>query len=195
MENVAELKRLVAAQTGWRDLPMPAEIEGELADAIMDAPCNWKGDPDLHDAILMGHTMACEQGAVLAMKYLAAPVFPPLGGVATAAARDVLAERLRQVSVEDWTPEHDDAHPSGEIAAFAALYAMPPAARSWPAADTGYGDTFGAALCPDDWQPKFGDRRRELVKAGALLLAEIERLDRASHLSGDTPAEGGAQWS
>ena len=56
---------------------------------------------------------------------------------------------------------------------------MPPAAREWPASDTGYGETFGTALCPEDWTPKFGDRRRELVKAGALILAEIERLDRA----------------
>lgn len=98
----------------------------------------------------------------------------------TVAARDVLAERQRQVTIEDWTPEHDDAHPCGEIAAFAALYAMPSAARDWPATETGYGDTFGAALCPEDWQPKFGDRRRELVKAGALVLAEIDRMDRAA---------------
>jgi len=104
----------------------------------------------------------------------------------TAAARDVLAERQRQVSIEDWTPEHDDAHACGEIAAFAALYAMPSAARDWPATETGYGDTFGAALCPEDWQPKFGDRRRELVKAGALVLAEIERLDRAAAPKGGT---------
>lgn len=86
--------------------------------------------------------------------------------------------------IEDWAPEHDDVHPCGEIAAFAALYAMPSAARDWPAAETGYGDTFGAALCPKDWQPKFGDRRRELVKAGALVLAEIERLDRAAAQNG-----------
>lgn len=97
----------------------------------------------------------------------------------TAAARDVLAERQRQVDVESWAPEHDDSHCCEEIAAFAAVYAMPPAARDWPATETGYGDTFGAALCPVDWHPKFGDRRRELVKAGALILAEIERLDRA----------------
>jgi hypothetical protein len=96
------------------------------------------------------------------------------------AASDVLAERTRQVDTKDWDAVHDDAHPSGEIAAFAALYAMPSAARDWPATDTGYGNTFGAALCPVDWFPKFGDRRRELVKAGALILAEIERLDRAA---------------
>lgn len=96
------------------------------------------------------------------------------------AARDVLAERRRQVEAEGYDQEHDDAHPNEEIAAYAALYAMPPTARDWPASETGYGETFGAALCPVDWTPKFGDRRRELVKAAALLLAEIERIDRAA---------------
>lgn len=105
------------------------------------------------------------------------------------AAHDVLLERRRQLDVKDWTPEHDDAHPSGEIAAFAALYALPPAAREWPASETGYGNTWGAALCPVSWEPKFGTRRRDLIKAGALILAEIERLDRAAAAA---PQKGGA---
>lgn len=99
------------------------------------------------------------------------------------AAHDVLGERRRQVEHEDWSAEHDDGHPGGELAAFAAVYAMPPAARDWPATETGYGATFGEAMCPTDWHPKFGDRRRELVKAGALILAEIERLDRAGKVA------------
>jgi len=33
----------------------------------------------------------------------------------TAAARDVLAERQRQIAVEGWTPEHDDRHDPGEL--------------------------------------------------------------------------------
>jgi hypothetical protein len=99
------------------------------------------------------------------------------------AACDVFAERRRQVEQEGYDPEHDDAHPNGEIAAYAAYYAMPPAARDWPATETGYGATFGEAIVPDGWgMPETGDRRRELVKAGALILAEIERIDRA-----DTP--------
>jgi hypothetical protein len=97
----------------------------------------------------------------------------------TMAARAVLAERSRQVNVKGWDYAHDDAHPNGEIAAFAAVYAMPEAAREWPAEETGYGSTFAEALCPRDWVPKFGDRRRDLVKAAALVIAEIERLDRA----------------
>ncbi|MFU6981810.1 hypothetical protein ACM75Z_30525 [Pseudomonas aeruginosa] len=91
---------------------------------------------------------------------------------------DVQAERRRQVENEGWTPEHDDGHACDEIAAFACYYAMPPAVRDWDASSTGYGATLGEAVLPEGWEPKTGDRRRELVKACALALAEIERLDR-----------------
>ena len=96
------------------------------------------------------------------------------------AAQDVIAERRRQVEREGYEPQHDDEHVCGEIAAMAALYAMPEGAREWSAVSTGYGATLGDAMCPNHWTPKFGDRRRELVKAGAFILAEIERLDRSA---------------
>ena len=47
-----------------------------------------------------------------------------LTGSDTAAARDVLAERQRQVESEGWTPEHDDAYASGAMAQAAGCYAM-----------------------------------------------------------------------
>lgn len=91
----------------------------------------------------------------------------------TAAAADVLAERLRQVATEGWTPAHDDEYEHGELADAAGCYALsselfdcagePP--RPWP--------------WPDEWW-KPTSRRRDLVKAGALILAEIERIDRAA---------------
>lgn len=91
----------------------------------------------------------------------------------TAAAADVLAERKRQVTAEGWTPGHDDEYEHGELADAAGCYALsselfdcagePP--RPWP--------------WPDEWW-KPTNRRRDLVKAGALILAEIERLDRAA---------------
>lgn len=102
----------------------------------------------------------------------------------SAPARDVLAERRRQQEVEGWTPEHDDEHVSGEISALAAFYAMPPAAREWDASSTAYGETLGQAILPPAWRAKVGDRREELKKAGALILAEIERLDRAAEKGG-----------
>ncbi|MEY1592661.1 hypothetical protein AB3K92_27985 [Burkholderia sp. Bmkn7] len=102
----------------------------------------------------------------------------------TDAVVDVRAERRRQITEKGWTVEHDDEHACGEIAALAAYYAMPAGVRDWPAADTGYGATFGQGILPEGWSAKIGDdRRRELVKAGALILAEIERLDRAAALA------------
>ncbi|MGB6096405.1 MAG: hypothetical protein WBF95_08920 [Comamonas thiooxydans] len=100
----------------------------------------------------------------------------------TPAARDVLAERQRQITQEGNDPQHDDDHVNDEIAAMAALFIMPEGARDWDAASTSYGDTLAEALLPSDWEiPNFGDdRRRQLVKGTAMGLAEIERIDRAA---------------
>ena len=88
-----------------------------------------------------------------------------------AAARDVLAERRRQIDAEGWTPEHDDERTGFELARAGACYAkygnwpahseIPPNSWPWPAAW---------------WKPT--RYRQNLVKAAALILAEIERLDR-----------------
>ncbi|CFK42777.1 gp41 [Burkholderia pseudomallei] len=89
----------------------------------------------------------------------------------TSAARDVLAERRRQVEQEGWTPEHDDAHSTGDMALAAACYAA--------ADNANYPPAEPPDLWPWDsdwWKPS--DERRNLVKAGALIIAEIERLDR-----------------
>tara|TARA_R110002049_G_scaffold73666_16_gene190280 strand:- start:774 stop:1604 length:831 start_codon:yes stop_codon:yes gene_type:complete len=96
---------------------------------------------------------------------------------ATAAARDVLAERQRQIDAEGWTPEHDDEHGAGEMAAAAGCYAFHAALGGWP--------DLSPYLWPWDkawWKPT--TPRRNLVKAGALILAEIERLDRAADREG-----------
>lgn len=114
-------------------------------------------------------------------RYRALAAHPKAEPQVAAAARDVLAERQRQISVEGWTPEHDDGHVNDEIAAYAALYLLPEGARDWDASSTGYGDTLGEALMPCGWyMPTFKDRRGQLVKGAALALAEIERLDRAA---------------
>jgi hypothetical protein len=113
----------------------------------------------------------------------------------TKAAQDVLSERQRQVSAEGWTPDHDDEHTSGEMALAAACYAAHTATWSY----IGYGmdakrsglfrtyqnaQEFVGRMWPwarEWWKPK--DERSNLVRAAALILAEIERLDRR-----DTPA-------
>ncbi|WP_417285321.1 hypothetical protein [Comamonas sp.] len=100
----------------------------------------------------------------------------------TPAARDVLAERQRQITQEGYDPQHDDHHVNDEIAAMASLLLMPEGARDWDATSTSYGDTVAEAILPCDWEmPNFGDdRRRQLVKGAAMGLAEIERFDRAA---------------
>ncbi|HGM5695299.1 TPA: hypothetical protein ACKPZN_001704 [Pseudomonas aeruginosa] len=94
---------------------------------------------------------------------------------------DVQAERRRQVEAEGWTPEHDDAHSHGEMARAAACYAL--AGSSAP--NDGTAALLVSLAWPWDeqwWKPSTA--RRDMVKACALALAEIERLDRAAASQG-----------
>lgn len=108
---------------------------------------------------------------------------PAEGDALTQAARDVLAERQRQISAEGWTPEHDDKHDSGEMAGAAGCYARHVNARSWVVGMEN--DNYADEPAPDGWPWdaawwKPTTPRRDLVKAGALILAELERIDRAA---------------
>jgi hypothetical protein len=94
---------------------------------------------------------------------------------------DVIKERARQVSAEGFDSVHDDGHTPGEMARAAACYcgtarlvlmgisperdiiAQAPELWPWEAAS---------------WKP--GPPRRDLVRAAALLIAEIDRLDRSA---------------
>lgn len=102
-------------------------------------------------------------------------------GQAPQAWLDVLAERRRQGEVEGWTPEHDDAHSHGQMARAAACYAL--AGSSAP--NDGTAALLVSLAWPWDeqwWKPSTA--RRDLVKACALGLAEIERLDRVAASQG-----------
>lgn len=117
--------------------------------------------------------------------------------VVASAVADIIAERQRQISKEGWTLEHDDEHEDGSLADAAACYAA--TTRAFKAEEfagvgykpyTSYSDLWPASWSDHWFRPK-RDRRRRLVIAAALLVAEIERLDRASAasstLSGDEP--------
>lgn len=94
---------------------------------------------------------------------------------------DVQAERRRQVEAEGWTPEHDDEHSHGQMARAAACYAL--AGSSAP--NDGTAALLVSLAWPWDeqwWKPSTA--RRDMVKACALALAEIERLDRATATQG-----------
>ncbi|HBS0234654.1 TPA: hypothetical protein L9968_002084 [Klebsiella aerogenes] len=98
-----------------------------------------------------------------------------------AAVTDVLAERQRQVTAEGWTPEGDDDYTDGELPRAASCYALM-AWREECLSDGEYTASQKAIPHHWPWDPawwKPTDPRRDLVKAGALILAEIERIDRA----------------
>ncbi|WP_433914285.1 ead/Ea22-like family protein [Escherichia coli] len=90
---------------------------------------------------------------------------------------DVISERQRQRAVEGWTSEHDDAYQNSELADAAACYAI-------NAHNQGLSTPAHWPWAPDWW--KQSGPRRDLVKAGALILAEIERIDRAAAGKGET---------
>lgn len=102
----------------------------------------------------------------------------------TAAAFDVLGERRRQVEKEGWSDSHDDTHETGEMARAAGCYAICASDHDYLTGRQRV-DKGAPGSWPWDakwWKPT--DRRRDLVKAGALILAEIERLDRAAAKAG-----------
>ena len=92
------------------------------------------------------------------------------------AALDVLRERYRQINNEGFDTGHDDRHPEGELARAASAYAF-------FGSLTGYARAAMAEEFPEDWPFsadwwKPTDRRGDLIKAAALIIADIERIDR-----------------
>ncbi len=76
----------------------------------------------------------------------------------------------REKQKRKWGDSHDDDHTHGEIAEAAAYLASPAPIR--------------VPALAEDWAVDLrkkleGDRRKQLVVAAALIVSEIERLDRA----------------
>lgn len=93
----------------------------------------------------------------------------------------IAEERTRQISAENWTPEHDDSHRDGHLAKAAAELAA-------HGTDMEVTDHLSG---PDVWglvRKHHNDRQRQLVIAGALIAAEIDRLQRTSNDHKPSPA-------
>jgi len=84
----------------------------------------------------------------------------------------VINERLRQQTEEGYTPEHDDKHTEGQLALLAAAYALGSISkvrcREFYLVTEVLEKTYG-------WKVKPKDPISDLVRAGALILAELER--------------------
>ena len=88
----------------------------------------------------------------------------------TAGAELIAVERQRQIDVEGYEPEHDAAHKDESLALAACSYAIPWSWRRFTSVPTTW------PWRAEFWRPTPDDRVRELVKAGALIAAEIDRL-------------------
>lgn len=90
---------------------------------------------------------------------------------------EIAAERRRQIEVKGFTPEHDDKHHrNGELAEAGASYALHAALTDLQRIKKG--NKLPKFWPWQDWWWKPKGRRRDLIRAGALIVAEIERLDR-----------------
>jgi len=166
-----------------------AKAQAEAAVKALSIIAGRSASPDLAQAEeatlyrkLTGVAMALGyQGLVDALADLGKIRVSASEGVA---ARDVLAERRRQVEQEGWTPARDDQYRGGELSMAAVCYANTLAAggaapHAWP--------------WPEAWW-KPSDERCNLVKAGALILAEIERLDRADRAAKEARECTSCDW-
>lgn len=88
----------------------------------------------------------------------------------------IAAERERQVSDEGWTPEHDDRHDDRSLITAAVCYVAPDDPIVHNEAGQSYVVPRSWPWEPSAWKPSY--RLRDLVKAGALIAAEIDRLMR-----------------
>lgn len=155
-EGVVSLQWL-GSKKGWM---FAAEWGREAADSPMAGAATYGNDDEV--------TACIEQGLQDVRKRR--PQLQSEAGMASgtmSGAQLIAHERARQVGEEEYTAEHDDAHTDEELVMAAISYALPHylgVPVHWPWQDS-------------EWKPS-GDRVKDMVKAGALIAAEIDRLQR-----------------
>lgn len=93
------------------------------------------------------------------------------------ALRDVVMERWRQINDEGYDAIHDSEHGREQLAVAGAMYVMLPIISVAMTKDDAV--TFLSRFWrfePESFKPK--TRRKDLVRAAALIIAEIDRIDR-----------------
>lgn len=110
----------------------------------------------------------------------------------------IAAERQRQIESEGWTPDHDDEHDNGELAYAGAAYAVNYANNQWKLDEVNGLEKYQSQEPDENWPEAWGerywkpkDRIRDLVRAGAFLAAEIDRLQRQASVPHDSDAGNG----
>ena len=90
-------------------------------------------------------------------------------------AQLIAAERSRQIASEGYASDHDDQHTNGELVAAACALAQHSFWQDGQGLDA---RILGWPWGDDTWKPK--DPFTDLVRAGALIAAEVDRLSRAA---------------
>ena len=150
-------------------------LDSELSRLIGEYLDDDAGDSTKEEAWNMIADFTVDNAKTIIAALAALPEAPAVPVVK--AWQDVLAERQRQISAEGWSINHDDEHDQGEMARAAGCYALHGFFNNGKWSSTRY--DIEHYLWPwslDWWKPK--DTRHNLIRAAALLLAEIERLDR-----------------
>jgi hypothetical protein len=153
------------------------------------APCG-----EMSGACIAGHREECDCGEH-DFHVSAGKAIPE----SACGAIQILLERERQMSEEGFTPEHDAQHAPGDMACAAVSYAFEAVGcmgrwANFPRTPGGTGPAQWPWL--RSWWKPSDDPVRNLVKAGALIAAEIDRLrklraDELDSLRSPAP-EGGA---
>ncbi|HHH1797271.1 TPA: hypothetical protein ACPZFV_003775 [Yersinia enterocolitica] len=191
----------IAVELAWRDLRIEqliAQLEAAqkerdaLKMKLSDAGCllvEWKQRVEKaeneHDLLAVQLEIATERSGINFDRAQKAEAALSAANERTLAPviLEIANERLRQISVEGWTPEHDDQHSSGELAGAAGYYAKHVNARQWcfknnPDDYQCEPEPSGWPWAAEWWKPK--NPRSDLIRAAALIVAELERLDRAA---------------
>ena len=99
----------------------------------------------------------------------------------------IAIERNHQIKDEGYTTEHDDHNCSADMAVAGACYVLDMASK-WSGQHATWQNHYeeeALLLWPCEktqWNPTPDDPIRQLVKAGALIAAEIDRLDGVKHI-------------
>jgi hypothetical protein len=102
---------------------------------------------------------------------------PEVHRVSSFGAQRIMDERIRQILQEGFNEEHDDGHREGSIIEAAIAYADEPLLIYAGAEREDVGVPNQWPWEPSAWKPS-ADPIRNLIKAGALIAAEIDRLER-----------------
>lgn len=162
-----EIERYYVGMMNWK---ATAEAKDSAPVQPVAVPDGWKLVPEELTPTMLDVSDAGERTTKKVWRDMlaVAPAAPAAQGDATQATIDVLAERRRQVDGEGWTAAQDDNYTAGQLAKAAASYCLYQTASApgcWP-------------WNRDYWKPK--GYRANMVRAGALILAEIDRIDRAA---------------